>query len=178
MDLEGTRYAAICGMNGFRNEIIHARNMNKFVKSLLRSFRQETGQIPVRILYFRDGVSENQYSAVISHELADIYQACAELQQDYCPKVTVTIVAKRHHTRFFPLDSVAKDRNANATPGVIVERDATHPSEYDFCMLFSLAQVLILVLVSHCALQGTAKPVHYHVIHDDNRIPVDAFQAL
>jgi hypothetical protein len=50
-------------------------------------------------------------------------------------KWTVTVCSKRHHIRFFPKDndSAAGDRNGNALPGTLVERDVTHPFEYDFC---------------------------------------------
>jgi len=166
IDLRGTKYAAACNINGIGTEIITAVNMRRFTKTLLRSFRANTGQVPARILYFRDGVSESQYASVLELEVAEIRAACRELQPAYQPKITLTVVAKRHHTRLFPLDGAAIDRNGNALPGVIVERDATHPSEYDF------------FLVSHCALQGTAKPTHYQVLTDENCIPVDAFQAL
>lgn len=37
---------------------------------------------------------------------------------------------------------------------------------------------MLLDLAAHNAIQGTARPVHYHVIHDENKMPVDAFQAL
>lgn len=29
----------------------------------------------------------------------------------------------------------SSDRNGNALPGTLVERDVTHPFEYDFCKL-------------------------------------------
>jgi len=165
-DMQGSRFAAICNTNGARQECITTPNMIKFMCTLLRAFRQETTKIPMRIFYFRDGVSEGQYAQIIDEELRDMREACKVLQADYNPKITVTICSKRHHTRFFPVDRNAQDRNGNCLPGTIVERDVTHPTEYDF------------YLAAHNAIQGTARPVHYHVIHDENKMPVDMFQAL
>lgn len=87
----------------------------------------------MRIFYFRDGVSETHYSQIIEQELHDMREACKILQSDYNPKITVTICSKRHHTRFFPVDKHAQDRNGNCVPGTIIERDVTHPTQYDFC---------------------------------------------
>lgn len=84
----------------------------------------------------------------------------------FFPKFTVVICSKRHHFRFFPVDKFAQDRNANPVPGTIVERDITHVDQYDF------------YLNSHNAIQGTARPVHYQVIWDENKIPVDVLQNL
>ncbi|KAK9467947.1 Piwi domain-containing protein [Lipomyces arxii] len=166
LDANASRYAAIVNTNGHRVEIINSRNMQVFVTTLLRQYRNNTGAAPNRIFYFRDGVSEGQYSQIIESELADIKKACASLSASYKPFITVTICSKRHHSRMFPASRNGGDRNGNVVPGSIVERDITHPSEYDF------------YLVSHMALQGTARPVHYHVIHDENQMPVDLFQSF
>ena len=131
--MQGSRFAAICNTNGARQECITTPNMIKFMCTLLRAFRQETTKIPMRIFYFRDGVSEGQYAQIVDEELRDMREACKVLQADYNPKITVTICSKRHHTRFFPVDRNAQDRNGNCLPGTIVERDVTHPTEYDFC---------------------------------------------
>jgi len=167
-DLQGTRFSAVVNTNGHRVEMISTDNVLKFVVRILRTFKHTTGQIPERILYFRDGVSEGQYAQVIAEELRDIKIACQSINENYRPSITVTICSKRHHHRFFPnpTDRLAADRNGNVKPGTIVEKDITHPTEYDF------------FLASHAAIQGTARPVHYHVIHDENKIPVDEFQKL
>jgi eukaryotic translation initiation factor 2C len=80
----------------------------------------------------------------------------------------VTVCTKRHHIRFFPKDNDAQagDKNANPLPGTLVERDCTHPYEYDF------------YLNSHSAIQGTARPVHYQVLMDEQQVPVNEFQAM
>ena len=42
----------------------------------------------------------------------------------------------------------------------------THPFEND------------VYLASHVAIQGTARPTHYHILIDEANVPVDRFQAL
>jgi eukaryotic translation initiation factor 2C len=48
----------------------------------------------------------------------------------------------------------------------LVERDVTHPFEYDF------------YLNSHSAIQGTARPVHYHVLLDEANVPANKLHAM
>lgn len=165
-DREGNRFCAIANTNGSRVEVITTKNVMNFVCHLLRMYRMSTNLIPDRIYYFRDGVSEGQYQEVLSSEVCDIEAACSSLQPGYKPKITVVVCSKRHHFRFFPQDKHLSDRNANPLPGTIVEKDITHPDQYDF------------YLASHNAIQGTSRPVHYHVIRDDNKMPVDLFQSL
>lgn len=81
-------------------------------------------------------------------------------------KFTVIIAEKRHHIRFFPTGPPASDKNGNPVPGTLVERDVTHPFEYDF------------YLCSHAAIQGTARPTHYHILLDECEIKGDGFQKM
>ena len=74
------------------------------------------------------------------------------------PKITVIVAIKRYHICFFPDRG---DKNGNPFPGTLVEKEVTHPFHYDF------------YLCSYVAIQGTARPVHYNVIHDEIKITVD-----
>lgn len=76
---------------------------------------------------------------------------------------TVVIAEKRHHIRFFPESG---DRNGNPLPGTLVEKDVTHPFEYDF------------YLCSHKAIMGTARPTHYHILKDECGHRGDSFQNM
>ena len=80
--------------------------------------------------------------------------------------MTVVVAEKRHHIRFFPPQGGAADKNGNPLPGTIVDRDVTHPFEND------------VYLCSHVAIQGTARPTHYHMLMDEANVPADKFQAL
>ena len=50
--------------------------------------------------------------------------------------------------------------------GTVVDTDICHPTENDF------------YLVSHAGLQGTSRPVHYHVLLDENGFGADALQRM
>ena len=80
--------------------------------------------------------------------------------------MTVVVAEKRHHIRFFPPRGMAADKNGNPVPGTLVERDVTHPFEND------------LYLCSHVAIQGTARPTHYHMLMDEIKLPVEDFQRM
>ena len=84
------------------------------------------------------------------------------------PKFVVVVASKRHHIRFFPKpnDRVGADRNGNPVPGTLVEKDVTHPFENDF------------YLCSHSAIQGTARPVHYHVLLDEVGLSTNQLHAM
>jgi len=163
MDAQGARYASTIRVQGSRVEnIIDLGNMTK---EILRCFYHATNRKPERVLFYRDGVSEGQFETVLREERTAIVNACAELEPGYSPTITWVVVQKRHHTRFFPLNKQA-DRSGNCLAGTLVESAITHPTEFDF------------YLQSHPGLQGTSRPTHYHVLHDDNKFTPDALQSL
>ena len=54
------------------------------------------------LLVYRDGVSEGQYKAVLEEELGKLRNTCDVMYRGReLPKITLIIVGKRHHTRFF-----------------------------------------------------------------------------
>ena len=71
------------------------------------------------------------------------------------PSITVIVVGKRHHVRFFPMNEREADRSGNCRAGTVVDGDIVHPIELDF------------YLQSHGGLLGTSRPAHYNVLHDD-----------
>lgn len=115
---------------------------------------------PDNLLVYRDGVSEGQYTTVLDIELPLLRNACAELYppQDTkkgLPHITIIIVGKRHHTRFYPAAASDADRSSNPRNGTVVDRGVTKTRNWDF------------FLQSHTALQGTARPAHYYTVLDE-----------
>jgi eukaryotic translation initiation factor 2C len=77
-------------------------DLRKMVKPLLDEYFKKNQTYPKRLVFLRDGVSEGQFKKVVSHEMNEIRTACQEVSTGYKPGITFVVVAKRHHTRFFP----------------------------------------------------------------------------
>ncbi|XP_048133054.1 protein argonaute 12-like isoform X1 [Rhodamnia argentea] len=71
------------------------------IGELIRDFASSTGNEPRRIIFYRDGVSEGQFSEGLDREMTAIRQViCWGI--DYHPPVTLIVVQKRNHTLLFP----------------------------------------------------------------------------
>lgn len=151
-----------------RMEII--QDFKEILMKQLNYYREKNqNQLPTNILYYRDGVSEGQFKEAINVELKAMYEACNAIQPGYGNRVKITmiVVQKRHHTRFFPGNSgIGDSKNNNVPPGTIVDTEIVHPKEKQF------------FLVSHQSIQGVAKPTKYCVLRDDANINIDDLQAL
>ncbi|CAM8949612.1 unnamed protein product [Rhodiola kirilowii] len=177
---EVTKYRGLISSQSHREEIIQdlysivedpvkGHKHAGMIRDHLMAFRRSTNMIPKRIIFYRDGVSEGQFSQVLLYEMDAIRKACASLQDGYLPPVTFVVVQKRHHTRFFPFDHGNRrmtDRSGNVLPGTVVDRKICHPTEFDF------------YLNSHAGIQGTSRPTHYHVLFDENKFDADQLQSL
>ena len=170
MDMTASRYAAGVQSNGHRVEMITPINIENTLSDLLQHWMVTVGggRLPQHVYYFRDGVSEAQYIPLLENEVADLKKLFSNKSEGKLPppKMTVIVAEKRHHIRFFPTVGLGADKNGNPVPGTIVERDVTHPFENDF------------YLCAHSAIQGTARPTHYHMLKDEANVPVDRFQQL
>ncbi|GFP87540.1 protein argonaute 5 [Phtheirospermum japonicum] len=116
-------------------------------------------------MFYRDGVGDGLFSQVLLHELDVIRKACKSLSETYLPRITFLVVQNRHHTRLFPADP-HNHNNGNISPGTVVDSQICHPSEFDF------------YLCSHAAVRGTSRPIHYHVLFDENNFSVVNLQML
>ncbi|KAL3752385.1 hypothetical protein ACJRO7_013094 [Eucalyptus globulus] len=175
---EVTKYRGLVSAQTHRQEIINDLYIQKqtsegkaggLIRELLIAFRRSTGHKPHRIIFYRDGVSEGQFSQVLLYEMDAIRKACASLEEGYLPRVTFVVVQKRHHTRLFPENYNRRDsmdRSGNILPGTVVDTHICHPTEFDF------------YLNSHAGIQGTSRPSHYHVLLDENKFTADALQTL
>ncbi len=138
-------------------------------------------KFPQAILFYRDGVSESQFSTVREGEIPKVKKGCiaagrkhpdgkpTQKEEEYVPNITFIVVGKRHNTRFYPIkaDQTYKDKgvdNGNLKPGLSVDCEVTSPYFFDF------------YLQTHAAIRGTARPAHYFVIHDDMKWKAESLQ--
>ncbi|XP_061351759.1 protein argonaute PNH1-like [Gastrolobium bilobum] len=94
------------------------------IRELLLSFKRAPGQRPLRIIFYKDGVSDSQFYQVLLYALDAIRKACASLEPSYQPPVTFVVVQKRHHTRLFsnnPNDRNNTNKSGNILPSTMVD---------------------------------------------------------
>jgi eukaryotic translation initiation factor 2C len=135
--------------------------LDGLLKSRLKLWAEHNKRAyPENILIYRDGVSEGQYDIVLDQELPLLRKACKELYpvtdtKKGLPRMSVIIVGKRHHTRFYPTRKEDADRSSNPQNGTVVDRGVTEARNWDF------------FLQAHAAIQGTARPAHYYTVLDE-----------
>jgi eukaryotic translation initiation factor 2C len=147
-------------------------HMRSMVKERLEAWKVKgcnKGQLPTNILFYRDGLSESQFASCERSEIKEIKEAYRELGGNVDNlKVTFIVVGKRHNTRFYPTavkdtyksteireNSTVRITNGNLKPGLLVDNVITNLSPNNF------------FLQSHCAIKGTARSAHYHVLLDE-----------
>ncbi|KAJ2158908.1 hypothetical protein GGF46_003413 [Coemansia sp. RSA 552] len=162
-DFLGLRYAATLIQLPSRQELV-GRLQEAMVRHL-KLFYKGTKTKPQHIIFYRDGVSETQFAQVRDRELIEIQRACSSIEPGYKPDITLIAVLKRHNTRFFPLGRDG-DRTGNCVPGTVIDSAVTLPSHFDF------------FLFSHAAIQGTSRPTHYYVLHNDAQFTANEIQQL
>lgn len=170
VDSDTAKYIATCRVQTSRQEIIEdleemAQHILGMYMKYRQNFEKKTGNIaPTRLIFFRDGVSEGQFKEVLESELKALKAACGKLKIN--PKITMIVVAKRHHVRLFTTNPGDADRSGNCPAGTVVDQVVAHPVEFDW------------YLISHGGLLGTSRPAHYNVLYDDNDFQADGLQSL
>jgi hypothetical protein len=165
------------------------------------------GQWPEKILFFRDGVGEDQYADLQSDggEIAIVEEAYQYVTKAK-PRVTFAVVGKRHHTRFFPtdenktndacsfeikkaksykgkVDHSKDDLNSNCKPGLLVDQIITAPrQDLKENAAFDGATLphcpYDFYLQSHAAIKGTARSAHYVVLKNNANFTTAEFQNM
>ena len=135
-------------------------DLSEMLRSRLRLWRDRNKTLPENILVYRDGVSEGQYQVLKDDEIPSLRKGCdgiytADQRKKGIPKLSVVVVGKRHHTRFYATKQDEADRSGNPNNGTVVDRGVTSMWNWDF------------FLQAHTCLQGTAKPAHYYVVLDE-----------
>ena len=125
-------------------ELIH--DLDKMVVDLILENQRRNRTFPSRIIFYRDGVSEGQFSLVLRHEINKIRAACQHVSPGYKPAITFVIVQKRHHTRFIPTNP--RDyhgNNSNVPPGTVVDNTVVSENMFDYFLCsHSGIQVIII----------------------------------
>ncbi|GAA6006250.1 hypothetical protein JCM10207_000576 [Rhodosporidiobolus poonsookiae] len=156
--------------------IVHLEEMTLF---LLKRRTLTLGRMPPgNLVFFRDGVSESEFEAIISREVPMVRAACEALKRDpdvvkavpeaarlaWKGKITFIAALKRHHIRAF--EELPNGRIDNIKPGTVFDCGVTDARYGDWYG------------AAHKGLIGTTKPTRYIPLVDDSRLTADQVQTL
>ncbi|TGO08682.1 hypothetical protein BTUL_0196g00060 [Botrytis tulipae] len=136
----------------------------------LDKYRRVNDSLPEHILFYRDGVSESQYGMVVNDEIPLVRAGCRAAGarggkgNSWCPKITLLVVGKRHHTRFFPKLAQNIKFNNNLPSGLVIDSGVVTPNHFSF------------YLQSHDSALGTARSAHYIVIINESDYTPESIQ--
>lgn len=132
----------------------------------LVAYYDKQSVFPAHILFHRDGVNKSQYGMVKDEEIPQIYAACKEAstkkKRPCAPKLTVIVVGKRHHARFFE----SHDSEYNLSPGLCIYYTVTAPNQFSFYLQSRHSQLRI------------ARSGHYVVIENESRYKPKNLQLI
>ncbi|KAL7738918.1 hypothetical protein ACLKA6_016921 [Drosophila palustris] len=143
---------------------VMANNLWPMMLKALRQYHREHQKLPLKIVFYRDGVSSGSLKHLVEYEVKDIVEKLnAEYQRAGAtepPLLAYIVVTKATNTRFFTTN------NENPPPGTVVDDVVTMPERYDF------------YLVSQTVRQGSVSPTCYNVVHSNIRLTPDQIQKL
>jgi len=159
-----TQYGGVVQQQARRLECIPAQNVERAAGFLVREFAKSTKQKPGRIVYFRDGVADQQIVRLLQEEVAAIAAACTAIEPGYEPEIACVTAVKRHHLRFHGQQGL--DRSGNLQCGTVVDTDIVRPDLSEF------------YLYGHAGLKGTSRPCLYQIVCNTTSGTMDDFQEL
>ncbi|KAF9242311.1 ribonuclease H-like domain-containing protein [Melanogaster broomeanus] len=157
IDNHYAQYPASLEIQETKKEMI--TNLKVMMVDRIKLFQRKNKEtLPERVLVYRDGVSEGQFDIA--------FRSFSTPKGPYRPKLTIIICGKRHHTRFYPTEEDTAAGDGNPRAGTVVDRGVTAVYDFDF------------FLQAHGGLQGTTRPTHYYVVHDEIGFKANELQGL
>ena len=144
------------------------------VYCLLTAYKNcNQSQLPVRIIVYRDGVSESQFEAVTKKEIKQVKNALMRHGDVDTIKLAFIVAQKRHNTRLFYKDDSSSGSGTylNSCPGVCVDGGGQSRS-------ITSARYNEFLLASHVAIQGTSKPCKYTLLYDEIGLKMSELELL
>lgn len=151
----------------FRQGQEEVQCLEEMLRERFDSWKHVNGgdSLPRRIIFFRDGLSMEQFEMCRTRELRQLQNCITKVYGDVQkaePEILLICCVKRHHCRFYRPDSntknnhftTGKENQDNPVTGVTVFQGVTYGKNQDF------------FLVSQDTIKGTTRPTHYVVLHN------------
>jgi len=162
-----TKYISVATLHTNPAQELDDNLVPSIAKGMRKYAEENGGNLPERIIMYRDGVGDGQIDYVVEHEIAAIEKVFKtqglNVDDPTKFKFTYIIVSKRINTRFFKNDPKGP---SNPPSGAVFDDVVTLPERYDF------------FLISQSVRQGTVNPTSYNVVKDTSGLKPDHIQAL
>lgn len=116
-----SQWPADLRINKRRQEMVEM--LQEMLITRLEHFKKVNDQrLPKNLLIYRDGVGVGQYQIVLDEELPRLRDACRRVYgkayvEGVYPQISLIVVGKRHHTRFYRLQgSTIKNKGEGNPP--------------------------------------------------------------
>ncbi|PSN59424.1 Piwi-domain-containing protein, partial [Corynespora cassiicola Philippines] len=177
VDASFMKYLGSMRLQAGGQEHIENCHMESMVEERVRAWKENNqNTFPTSLVFYRDGVSESQFERCLEEETIAIRKGYTKAGGTGDLSITYIVVGKRHNTRFYarrPEDTYTEEKreyrngsmvkvgtflNGNLRPGLLVDDVVTLPGYENF------------YLQSHCAIKGTARSAHYHILTDEMKL--------
>ncbi len=167
-----------------------AEDLKTSILAIIRAFTLRNGRPPKRILIYRDGVAENQFSNILEKEVPAFHSAFSELGYDgNMVKIAIVVCQKRHHSRFVYEEGaggksgIQKNEDPdylNPCVGLCVDARSTGGDGDTFDDPDAIGSIVSpncneFYLSSHAAILGTSKMCKYTLVYDEIGLEVNPF---
>merc|ERR1740131_758149 len=162
-----TKYISVATLHTNPAQELDDNLVPSIAKGMRKYAEENGGNLPERIIMYRDGVGDGQIDYVVEHEIAAIEKVFKtqglNVDDPKQFRFTYIIVSKRINTRFFKNDPKGP---SNPPSGAVFDDVVTLPERYDF------------FLISQSVRQGTVNPTSYNVVKDTSGLQPDHIQKL
>jgi aubergine-like protein len=133
--------------------------LDKCLRNALEEFKTyNKGQMPRKIIVYRDGVGEQMRDQIIQKEISQFKATVNTLYNKMAPpQMSLVVVNKRINQRFFVDQG---NQYANPPPGSIIDAGLVENNDQNKCFDF--------FLVPQQTTQGCATPTHFYVCYNES----------
>lgn len=129
----------------------------------IKNYQTKMNAIPKNILFYRDGVGENQLDLVLRRETERIKRELEEIYKENAPKITQVIVTKRLDERFF---QEGDNRMDNLRGGTVIDNTVTKHERINFYLQCQTVNM------------GTARATHYDCIMNEMNLSEEKLHQI
>ncbi|TRZ11972.1 hypothetical protein HGM15179_015141 [Zosterops borbonicus] len=139
-----------------------ADSLRLCLSQALKRFYELNHSLPMKIVVYRDGVSDPQLDTVLKYEVPQL-QKSFQTFQNYQPSLVVVVVQKQLSTNFYCLTG---EELVSPPLGTVIDHGVTSSGRQDFFLL------------AHHSRQGCSVPTHYICVWNTANLSSEHLQRL